>query len=58
MAFCLLIQYGFAQTAQPPITSGRTRTSPSNNATGGGGENVFPNAGFAGIGTQTPGAPL
>jgi len=58
----MIIQYGFAQVA--PNTSSRTRTNPSSVSRpvsgneSGGGENVFPSAGFAGIGTQTPGAPL
>ncbi|OYU53920.1 MAG: hypothetical protein CFE25_17690 [Chitinophagaceae bacterium BSSC1] len=56
LACCLLIQYGFAQ-AIPPNTSGRTRSTPTGSSTGGG-ENVFPSSGFAGIGTQTPGAAL
>ncbi len=51
LACCLLIQYGFAQSSIPPNTSGRTKIT-------GRGENVYPSAGFAGIGTQTPGAPL
>lgn len=51
LAYCLLIQYGFAQSPIPPNISGRSKIT-------GGGNNVFPSSGFTGIGTQTPGAPL
>lgn len=56
MAFCLFIHNGFAQ-AYPRNTSS-TKTNPSGGPVAGGGENVFPSSGFAGIGTQTPGASL
>lgn len=56
MAFCLFIHHGFAQ-AYPRNTSS-TKTNPSGGAVTGGGDNVFPSFGFAGIGIQTPGAPL
>jgi len=60
MVCFLFIHYGFSQVK--PITNG-TRTSTNNfsrstQAGNGGGENYFPNTGFTGIGTQTPGAPL
>ncbi|MEQ1624905.1 MAG: hypothetical protein ABL870_09450 [Sediminibacterium sp.] len=53
LACSLLIQYGFAQAIPPNLAAGRSKVN-----TVGGGDNVFPSSGFAGIGTQTPGAPL